>query len=240
MEHSHQHHCSFRFKQFGLTDSNCGMKIGTDGVLLGAWVQVPDSGCAVADIGAGCGLIAMMIAQRCPGARRIDAVEISEEAFKDLRDNVDAWIGASMVSPILSSFSEVGQKYDLIVSNPPFFTENERSPEISRAEARHAGALSPETLIEYAATHLNPDGSLAMVLPARDFDSVNFKAAVRGMSPVRVAYVSTREGKSPSRVMIQFMFGVNACETEQIVIADKTGNFTRKYVDLTHDFYLNL
>lgn len=228
---------TFRFKQFALSDRRCGMKIGTDGVLLGAWAQMPHGGRTVADIGAGSGLIALMMAQRYPQAN-VEAVEIDNGAAADAADNVAASPFAGRVTVSNRSFDHFTGPVDLIVSNPPFFVTGERAPRSARAAARHVGTLSPASLVERGPGLLNPGGSLAMITPADDADSLIFTAAMSHMYPRRMCTVVTRAGKAPCRILWQFSADDGPCLRETLTIRRPDNSYTDDFVNLTKDFYL--
>jgi tRNA1Val (adenine37-N6)-methyltransferase len=238
MEQSAHMEPTFKFKRFGMTDRRCGMKIGTDGVLLGAWAQPPLLNAAIADIGAGCGVVALMIAQRFHKAT-IDAIEIDKNASLDLIENVAESPFAERIRCHTGSFETMTGHFDLIVSNPPFFTESEHSPHESRALARHDSVLSPISLISYAEEHLHVGGKLAMIFPAGRLQEIELEAALHHLYLSRRCDVTSREGKAAARVMVEFTFGQEPRTVESLAISDSNGNYTDKYIDLTKDFYLN-
>lgn len=230
----------FRFKQFALTHQRCAMKIGTDGVLLGAWAELPEANGTVADVGAGCGLIALMLAQRYTQAS-ITAVELDPDAAQDMRANVAASPWSERVAAIESDFTALQGCYDLIVSNPPFFITGERSPMSARAAARHVDhGLSPLTLPAFAAEHLRPGGRLAMIFPAEQLPEVEFQAAMHRLNPLRITQVASAATRSPMRVLAEFSPIEAPCVRSRIDIHTADGGYTPDYVLLTKDFYLHL
>lgn len=230
----------FRFKQFALTHRRCAMKIGTDGVLLGAWAQLPEASGTAVDVGAGCGVIALMLAQRYPQAR-VTAVELDADAAEDLRVNVDASPWSERVDVVQSDFTTVEGCYDLIVSNPPFFITGERSPQSTRAAARHVDhGLSPTSLVAYAAAHLNRCGRVALIFPAEQLPEVEFQAAMHHLNPLRITEVASSATRPPMRVMAEFSPTAAACRRARIDIHTADGGYSPDYVSLTKDFYLHL
>lgn len=231
---------AFTFKQFHVEDRRCGMKISTDGVLLGAWACVPDGACEVLDAGAGSGLISLMLAQRSPKAR-ITALEIDGGAMSDLIYNVDASSWKNRIVPVCDDFACYRREggFDMIVSNPPFFESELKSPVAERSLARHVVSMGYRTLIDRSCELLRPGGTLAMILPAEAESDVIFEAELRHMKVSRVCRVHTVEGKPPSRVMIQIELRdcVPCCET--LIIRHIDGSWTGQYKNLTNEFYLN-
>ncbi len=227
---------TFTFKKFAMTDARCGMKIGTDGVLLGAWARVPAQAREVMDAGAGSALISLMLAQRYPSVN-VKAVEIDPSACEDARLNVGKSLWAPRIEVINDTFDVIGE-VDAIVSNPPFFLTGELSPAGSRAASRHAAALSPATLIDFAARVLPSYGSLSMISTAEALDDLTFRAALAGLYPRRICMVSTREGKAPARVLWEFSRCDGACEHTYINVRTRDNKLSEQYTELTKEFYL--
>ncbi|MDE6490619.1 MAG: methyltransferase, partial [Muribaculaceae bacterium] len=186
------------------------MKVGTDGVLLGAWFDMP-AGSSVLDVGTGCGLIALMAAQR--GASSVDAVEIDQAAAGEARRNVASSPWHEMIGVMNADFitADLRCRYDRIVSNPPFFVTGEHAPDSSRAAARHEGSLTIAALLTRSRALLAPGGRVAMITPADRYDDVVTQAAFAGLDPVRLCRVSTKEGKPPVRIMWEFAVGSAPC-----------------------------
>lgn len=233
----------FHFKQFSLSNSRSAMKVGTDGVLLGAWAKLPDDKGVkrVLDVGCGTGLIALMIAQRFSDAV-IKCIDISNDAVEECRENINNSPFASRVEVSLSDYRTFadGQKYDLIVSNPPFFTEQLQSPDMLRAVARHEDSLPLSTLFCRSSSQLAHGGRLAMVLPATRDEDVMFEATLNGLNPVRKCSVYSRENKPAIRTLWEFSKGNNdTFEKTRLLIQNSDGNYTEEYVALVKDFYLN-
>ncbi len=230
---------SFTFKQFHIDDAHCAMKISTDGVLLGAWIDVDDVR-RVLDVGTGSGLIALMMAQRFENAT-IAAVEIMEDAVSDAYENVANSPWSNRINIHCCDFMDYhdDKPYDLIVSNPPFFDTAVKSLDMARASARHANkSLSYCSLIERATAMLAPRGSLAMVLPAEYEDDMIFRAELAKLYIRRICRVVSVTGKKPLRLLCQLSPTPGNSESSTLIIRDTLGNFTEDYRRLTQSFYL--
>ncbi len=231
---------TFRFKQFALTDKHCGMKIGTDGVLAGAWAMPSEGPRVIVDAGAGCGLIGLMLAQRFPGAE-VHFSENEPGALRDLEYNIGCSPFADRCMIDAGDFTSCRPgNVDLIVSNPPFFTTGEKAPAGARAAARHVGDLSPTSLIDYAADVLSPTGVVALIVPVELLDAVEERAAFRRLNPGRVCSVSTVENYPASRVLVEFTPARSRMRSSRLVIRQAGGAFTEDFISLTRDFYLKL
>ena len=219
---------SFRFKQFFVNDDRCAMKVGTDGVLLGAWCP---AGTRVLDIGTGCGLIALMVAQRCPEAQ-IDAIDIDEAAVEQAKEN-----GVRAFHARLQEWN--GGPYDLIVPNPPYFQNSLKNPDKGRQTARHTDTLSYAELLQHSARLLTDSGQLALILPAEAETEVREMAAQYNLSLTRVTRVYSKVSKPIRRVLMAFGFSKEIPLQEDIlVLEDEKGGRSRPYQELCKEFYL--
>lgn len=238
----------FQFKQFAVDDARCGMKVGTDGVLLGAWADVAGAGLIV-DAGCGSGLVALMCAQRNPSAR-ILAVDVVADACADARANADASPWADRITVSLTDFLSLDRDAIgspdgplTIVSNPPFFTEQLRSPEAARSLARHGQGFNHLSLIAHAATLLShPHSSLSFIAPASCDAEIEFAFELHRLAPARICRVFTRDGKPPTRTLWQVR-PRSATPVPPIVetlcIRTADNQFTTEYQSLTSEFYLD-
>ena len=228
---------TFRFKQFELTDRRCGMKLGTDAVVLGVLAGMDrfsrDERIKVADIGAGCGIISLMIAQRMPEAA-IDAVEIDAGAFSDLVQNVECSPWSARINVFEGDFHNLTCEYNLIVSNPPFYKNGEISPTAPRAVARHVGALSAHTLIDFASDRLTSDGILSMIVPVEDTDDAICRAAFKRLSLWRRIDVATSARRGVTRCVLEF-----TRDSSAMPVIYKMRTNSEAYKKLTSDFYLD-
>lgn len=234
----------FNFKQFSVDDTHCGMKIGTDAVLLGAWTDVGGAKCIV-DAGCGSGVISLMMAQRNDTAEII-GVDIEQAACEDSTDNFKRshWSArlSAMQLDITREFPAVAHPL-LIVSNPPFFNEKLRSPVEERALARHGDDFGVETLISIAGRELTGTGdSLSFIAPTSRTDEIEFLLSLARLSPVHVTRVYSKEGKSSIRTLWQAKRdedGTTRCVTDTLYIRDRNNDFSEEYVRLTSPFYLD-
>jgi tRNA1Val (adenine37-N6)-methyltransferase len=250
----------FRFKQFLVRQESTAMKVGTDGVLLGAWADLNDGGRQTADggkkstdggrrtvaqgfmldVGTGTGLLALMLAQRFP-AVLIDAVEIEPSSCRQARLNVELSPWPDRINVIGVDFLEwePEQLYDLIVCNPPFFSNSLRAAGMARSLARHDDLLPMDRLIDKSARLLNPDGSLALVIPAGRLDESVTLAAGSGLFITKVLRIRGTPRSAVKRILIRFGRRQVPAESDELVIRQEVGGpFSDTYLRLTEPFYL--
>ena len=218
------------------------MKVGTDGVLLGAWCGLGPETRRILDAGSGTGLIALMAAQRCPQAS-VDAVEINGDACTDaLRNFGDSpWRGRISLYniPLQEYAAQCELRYDHILSNPPYFVRSLRSPDPSRTTARHTEALPYRDLVGCTDKLLAPDGKLSVILPPEEGRRFILLAAARNLYCSRRTEVYSKPGTAPKRILLEF--GRQAGETQTGSLTLETGEpnvYTEEYQRLTQDFYL--
>ncbi len=231
----------FRFKQFTVFHDRCAMKVGTDGVLLGAWV--PDGPYRrILDVGTGTGLIALMMAQRYKDAS-VDAVEVDEDAALQARDNVMASPFRERVRVWHKDFMEFEshEAYDLIVSNPPFYADDLKNPDPQRSMARHSGSLNYESLLERSFGMLSMEGQIALVVPSQCRPLVLSAAFRNHLEILRETVVRTKSGKPAKRLLLLLSrCGVRPripIQDELLLLSDD-GARSEAYQNLTRDFYL--
>ena len=235
----------FRFQQFSVAHARSTMKVGTDGVLLGAWAET-QSAKNILDIGTGCGLIALMAAQRTPAAH-ITAIDIDQASIDEARENFLASPFATRLQALhtdIQTFSKQPDtiQYDCILSNPPFFTESLLSPNPTRAAARSVeGGLSFSTLIESAVRLLAPGGSLQIILPYQEASRVLGIAIGAGLHLLRRTDVTTKDTKPPRRTLLHWTNVATSAPIlhDQLCLTDKNGGRSDSYQMLTKDFYLS-
>lgn len=231
----------FYFKQFKIEDNRCAMKVGTDGVLLGAWVDVAQAN-TVLDVGTGSGVIALMLAQRTSAEARIDAIEVDKNSAEQALENVrqSPWGKKIIVhhSPLQGFRSS--KKYDLIVSNPPYFNNSLPPPERARADARHTDTLSHHELLAHSKQLLAPSGRLAVVLPFAEGKAFISMASITGLFCVRQCSFYSRQGKPQERWLLEFALEPRTIKTEKLLLFADDNNWSEDYKDLTRDFYLKL
>ncbi len=229
----------FAFKQFTVWQDRTAMKVTTDGVLLGAWVNTGREPQRILDIGTGTGLIALMMAQRCPQAQ-VDALEIDPDAAQQARENMERspWHDRLQVLPVpLQEFvAGIPGSYDLLVCNPPYFEQSLRPADPSRSLARHADLLAPEELVQGAAGILRPHGILGVIVPFSAAPRLLSLAQDRGLYGIRLCRVISRQGRKPERMMMEFSPEPATRLTEELVI--EAEGFTESYRELTREFYL--
>ena len=230
----------FRFKQFEIHDELSAMKIGTDGVLLGAWVDIADAS-SILDVGTGTGLVAIMCAQRNAQAR-VHGIDIVEDAATEAQQNMarTAWCDRLSAEHADLRDYDPDVRYDHIVSNPPFFLTTLQSPDATRAMARHADTLPYADLVSAAERLLTPGGRLSVVLPtecAATFRRVAFERLWLS----RITDVVTREGEAPKRTLMEFRLSAKPLMpcADSLTIQAKDGSYTEEYRRLTEEFYLN-
>ena len=213
------------------------MKVGTDGVLLGAWAKV--CGERILDIGTGTGLVALMAAQRCEEARVV-GVEIDENAALQAQENVNNSPYVSRVCIVNADVRELEMEpFDCILCNPPFFTEDTLPEDASRALARNASMLDADALLVAVNHLLSRDGYFSVILPHNTYKSFVFKAFISGYNLIRQCEVYTLSHKVPKRVLLTFSRdGQIVCTTEKLVLQNPDGSRTKEYEELTKDFYL--
>lgn len=230
----------FRFKQFEIHDELSAMKIGTDGVLLGAWVEIDDAN-TILDIGTGTGLVALMCAQRNNMAT-IEGIDIVEDAVIEARQNVanSPWSGRiTIINSDIRSYT-TNRCYDHIVSNPPFFLSSLHSPDAARTTARHTTTLTYTDLVAAAERLLRPDGRLSVVLPTDC--AIQFRyAAFERLWLRRITDVVTREGEAPKRTLMEFQLTSSPLmpRHDTLTIHHLDGSYTEQYRRITEEFYLN-
>ncbi|MGQ1888935.1 tRNA1(Val) (adenine(37)-N6)-methyltransferase [Thermophagus sp. OGC60D27] len=235
----------FRFKQFSIRQDKAIMKVGTDGVLTGVWTPIPDHTKSMLDVGAGTGLIALILAQRCCEAQ-IDAVELDDPSCDDMEANFEASPWANRLSVYRSSFQTfcdtVGKQYDLIVCNPPFFSGGMKNPSARKALARHNHALSHVDLIEGIKKSLRQTGVFSLILPVLDYENFRLEAARRGLYEYRLLKIRPTPSKSVKRVIS--VWGLQlprvALQAEELVIELSRHHYSEEFRTLTRDFYLNI
>ena len=231
----------FQFKQFSVDQSGCPMKINTDGVLLGALAEAdrPEN---ILDIGTGTGVIALMLAQRFENAR-IDAVEIDQSAADTANHNFKNSPFAERMSLFAVGFerffeSKPDKKYDLIVSNPPFFINSLKSPKAGKQLAKHADRDFFERLVTTASGHLTADGLLCLILPmdtAELTSSLTSKANLNEQNSIRI---QSFENSEPHRLIQYFGFKQAPAKEKQFVIYKSVGNYSAEYVKLLKPYFI--
>ena len=215
------------------------MKTGTDAVLLGAWADV-EKATSILDIGTGSGLIALILAQRTSIEIKIDAVEIEEEDASQAKENVaqSPWPDKIQIHNTPIQEFKPGKKYNLIVSNPPFFNNSMLPPSDKRKSARHTQSLSYDDLLYSVKQLIMDDGIFAIVLPVKEGNAFISQAQFHGLYCRRQLAIYTREGKPQERWLIELSRTPGAVNIEKLVLYDQGQERSDGYKKLTSDFYL--
>lgn len=218
------------------------MKVGTDGVLLGAWARLLPSHQRILDIGTGTGLIALMAAQRTAEWRaQVVGVEIDPQAALDAAENVAAspWSSLVEIVPTDIELLDDDEKFDHILSNPPYFVDSLRSPDKARTTARHTDSLTFETLMKQGAKRLSTEGMLSIIIPCDVASDVILAAARCGLFLARHTTLRSKENLKPLRSLMEFGKKVQPTEHDTLTIHTAEGDYTAEYRALTREFYLN-
>ncbi|MBR1667744.1 MAG: methyltransferase domain-containing protein [Bacteroidaceae bacterium] len=235
----------FRFKQFTIRHDRSAMKVGTDGVLLGAWASLckkaSQSKTNILDIGTGTGLIALMLAQRFPMAV-IEGVDIDDASIEQAKENVKSSpfsLRISIEKKDFNSIESFSNKYDLIVSNPPFYQEDTLGGNHARDAARHTTSLPFETLIENASLLLTKQGVFSVILPSGEASHFIAICATYGLYLEHRTDIQSTPQKLSKRVLLAFMKDYHfTVAIDSLTLYDGQGNRTSEYNQLTEDFYL--
>lgn len=230
----------FRFKHFAIEDELCAMKVGTDGVLLGAWADV-ESDKKILDVGTGSGIVALMALQRNADARVV-ALDIDSDAVAQTRRNADNTPWCERVTAVCSDVAEYEGdiKFDHILSNPPYFVESTHSPNSQRDKARNVESLPFEVLVRSAERLLRRGGRLTVILPT-ECAALFRRVAFERLWLSRLCLVHTVERDAPKRTLMEFTLTDVPLmpRTEELTIQHRGGDYTANYMALTKDFYLN-
>ncbi|TDQ32401.1 tRNA1(Val) (adenine(37)-N6)-methyltransferase [Zeaxanthinibacter enoshimensis] len=239
----------FRFKQFSLQQQRSAMKVGTDGVLLGAWTSVDHDPQSILDIGAGTGLVALMLAQRC-GAELIDAIELDEEAYEECVENFEnsPWGDRLFCYHAgLDEFvDEMDETYDLISCNPPYFEPHsgkgngDQTKDEARMKARQFNSLPFSELLASCARLLSEKGQCSFVIPYLAEEEFLSLAAENKLWPLRICRVRGRADTALVRSLLTLTFQKEDLMVEELVIEKERHIYTEEYRRLTGDFYLNM
>jgi tRNA1Val (adenine37-N6)-methyltransferase len=238
----------FSFKQFTIRQDRCAMKVGTDGVLLGVLAPVlapAENSMRILDIGTGTGLVAIMLAQRTGGGAQISAVEIDSEAAVQARENASEtpW-NIDVYNNSIQDFAlECQEKFDLIVSNPPFFVNSLKAPEKSRNTARHTDTLSFEDLVISAEKLLADKGLFTVIIPYSSESDFIKIASANNLIADTIIRVIPKVGKEAKRSVITFCKGnenvnCNINVTELVIEKEERYCYSDEFKSLTADFYL--
>ncbi len=232
----------FKFKQFEICQNKTAMKVGTDGVLLGAWANCK-SAKTILDIGSGTGLISIMMAQRNASAS-IVALEIEDDAYLQSVENAKASKWSSRIEIKHTSLQEFQKNtillFDLIVSNPPFFENSQKSNSEKRNLARHTQTLTFTDLISCSANLLNTKGLFSVIIPFDSFQQFISLASENQLHLVRKTLIKPNLNKKPKRVLLEFSKSHANLTENELTIELSRHFYTPQYIELTKDFYLKM
>jgi tRNA1Val (adenine37-N6)-methyltransferase len=234
----------FQFKQFSVNQDKCAMKVGTDGVLLGAWCPVENNPKTILDIGTGTGIIALMLAQRT-NANQIDAIEIDENAYEQATENFENSTWSDRLFCYHAGLDELidepEDEYDLIVSNPPFYSENVKTGFENRDIARFQDAMPFEELIEAADLLLSENGVFAVIIPNKEEEKFIDLCAAVELFPIKITRVKGTPTSAIVRSLLAFKrYELSVLTTDELIIEINRHEYTNDYINLTKYFYLKM
>jgi len=234
----------FKFKQFTVQQDQCAMKIGTDAVLLGAWCPLENNPYSVLDIGAGTGILSLMIAQRS-NAEKIDALEIDEEAYEQCVENFEASPWSDRLFCFHAGLDEFvdepEDEYDIIISNPPFYSEDFKTDNTQRDIARFQDALPFEDLIDAADLLLSENGIFAVIIPYKEEEKFIDLCAQVELYPVKITRIKGTPNTEIKRSLLAFKrYELSTLSADELVIETSRHQYTNEYINLTKDFYIKM
>lgn len=225
----------FLFKQFKILQDKCAMKVGTDSVALGAWVKY-ESPKNILDIGTGTGIIALMMAQKYQSSN-ITAIEIDKLATEQAIENVKSTPWSDRIDILNISFQEYviknNKKFDIIVTNPPYFTDSLKNPDCRRKIARHTDTLTYHELIKNSSDLLSEEGELFMIIPSSSLSAIEEEAIYSGIHKSKICSLQTTSGKPIKRYLVSFKK-----KKEDNIINSNLCINSDEYKIITNDFYI--
>ena len=233
----------FQFKHFTIQQDRCAMKLGTDSVLLGAWTPIDNLPFSILDIGAGTGILSLMLAQRS-NAEQIDAIEIDEEAYEQCVENFENSPWGDRLFCFHAGLDEFVEEpedeYDLIISNPPFYTDDYKSENAARDIARFEDALPFEDLLEAADLLLSEKGIFSVILPYKEETKFIDLAKEFELYPFKITRVKGTPTTEIKRSLLAFSRIEKAILNDELIIETARHQYTEDYIALTKDFYLKM
>lgn len=227
----------FKFKQFTVRQEQSALKVGTDAVLLGASMTLKPGDRRLLDIGTGTGVIALMAAQR--SSARIEAIDIDRPSVEESERNFEESPWADRLNVFLADLRcfVPEEKYDVIFSNPPFFEDSLKNPDVRESVARHTDNLSYRDICSFASRNLVPEGRMSLILPADKEASLVRLSASFGLYPFRFLRIRTTPGKATKRIIAEFSRDRGPV-TEKELTLQKGSERSVEYSDLTKEYYL--
>jgi len=233
----------FKFKEFTIKQDQCAMKIGTDGVLLGAWTSIKEKPYSILDIGTGTGIIALQLAQRS-SAETIDALEIDDNAYEQAVENFENSNWGDRLFCYHASLheftDEIDEKYDLIVSNPPFYSDEFETENEARNKARFTSSLSFEQLLNSTSKLLSDTGVFSIIIPFKEERHFIELASKLKLFPKRICNVKGTPTSETKRSLLEFSFYESKTQITGLIIEKARHQYTKEYIDLVKDFYLKM
>ncbi|CAM1373403.1 tRNA1(Val) (adenine(37)-N6)-methyltransferase [Tenacibaculum xiamenense] len=236
----------FTFKEFTVHQDKTAMKIGTDAVLLGAWCDLKNYPDTILDIGSGTGIISLMLAQRC-NASTIEAIEIDEMAYEQSVENFERSDWGDRLfcyhgdfNELIEEIQEEEETYDLIITNPPFYTDHYKSEDESRNKARFSESLPFNNLIEGTSKILSDNGIFAVIIPFKEEQHFVSLANKHNLILKRVCHVKGNANSDIKRSLLEFSFQDTTPVKEELIIEKERHQYTDAYINLTKDFYLKM
>lgn len=234
---------TFSFKQFNVQQDRCAMKIGTDSVLLGTWTPLINNPYNLLDIGAGTGILSLMLAQRS-NLEQIDAIEIDEEAYEQCVENFEASPWSDRLFCFHAGLDEFvddpEDEYDLIISNPPFYTDTFKSENTQRDIARFEDALPFEELIEAADLLLSDNGIFSVIIPYKEETKFVSMCKELELFPLKITRVKGSPTSDIKRSLLAFCRKEQTPLIDELTIEISRHKYTPEYIALTQDFYLKM
>jgi tRNA1Val (adenine37-N6)-methyltransferase len=233
----------FKFKEFSVNQERCAMKIGTDAVLLGAWASLKNNPFSVLDIGAGTGVLGLMLAQRS-NAETIDALEIDNDAYEECIENFEnsSWSDRLFCyhASLIEFAEEIEDDYDLIICNPPFYSEDYKTDNEARDLARFNDAMPFKHLIYAVANLLSGSGIFSVVIPFKEEAKFKDLASQVGLFLNRSLHIKGNPDTETKRSLLEFSFKESKIKTSKLIIETARHKYTEDYINLTKDFYLKM
>lgn len=235
----------FKFKHFNVAQDKCAMKVGTDGVLLGAWASINDTAYNALDIGTGSGVIALQLAQKTT-LEEIDGLEIDPDAFEQAVENFEQSDWGDRLfcyhASLQEFVAEIDVPYDVIISNPPYYTSTYKKGVIDkqRALARHVESLPYDVLLSAVSKLLSEKGIAAFIIPYKS--EVNFLTLAEKMNlfPQKITRVRGNESAEIKRSLLQLSFNKQAPVIDELIIEIERHQYTSAYIELVKDYYLKM